>query len=230
MRSAKSSLRFPVKLRCFDPSASLMRAGVLLLAVTAFLVVAPSSVYVASASLLAAILGSLVLSRRDRRRFSCTSLLLSDCRLLDLEQRRDAVHGVLLADGGLVGGLRLRMRLRMTQPVGAGMRRLPLALTGPGSVIRWQDGVNDVALEGPEEVLGAISVVARGGSPEVEVLYGSRSGGAARVLAVRFASSEGAVQSWERDLLPHPGFGSGVLGRVLPRLRPEKPFGVPAQQ
>jgi len=215
----RSSLLLPGRLRCLDPVATLRRAGALLAALTAFLYVLPSSVYVAGAAFVAGVCGSLLLSGTDRRRFSCTVLQVGSCRLLGFEERIDGVHGVLIAGGGRAAGLRSRMRLTSSQAVPPGMRRLPLALWRAGSEIRWQDGGNDVALDGRDEVLGALGVVSRGEDVRLEVVYGSRSGEGVRVVATRFSSSEGAVQSWEPGLLENPSYGLGVMGRVLPVLR-----------
>jgi hypothetical protein len=226
----RSSLRFPVRLRCFDPVATLRRAALLLGLIAFALYVLPSSVYVAAMALVVAVCGSMLLSRTDRRRFSCTSLRLLDCRLLDVEERRDGVFGVLLIDGGSVAGLRSRMRLVTAQEVTPGMRRLPLVVSGRGAVVRWQDGFNDVLLEERDEILGAIGVVARGDEPSLEVLYGSRTGESARVLAARFSSATGAVQSWDPQILINPSVSGGLFERVLPRLRAEKGEELPAEK
>lgn len=223
----RSSFAFPARLHCFDPRASLLRAGVLLCILSLVLFLVPSSVYVAAAALVAAVCGSFVLSGRDRRRFACTSLLLTGCRLLDLEERDDGVHGVLVAGSGAIGGLRPRMRLASPQPVRSGMRRIPVTVSRKGSVTRWHDEENDVSLETREEVLGALGVVARGDGVGAEVLYGARAGEQAKVLAVRFFSSEGAVQSWDGALLEDPGHG--FLDKVLPRAWAERRSEVPAE-
>ena len=222
---SRSSFVFPAKLRCFDPVATLRRAAVLLLAIAAALYVLPSSVYVAAAALSVAVCASLLLSRADRKRFSCTVVRLEGCRLMEIEERRDGLHGVLLVDGGSVAGLRSRMRLVTERGVAHGMRRLPVVLQGRGATVRWQDGDVDVPLEEDDEITGAIGVVSCGRDVSLEVVYGSRVGERARVLAARFSSSEGAVQSWETELLSvqsarveFRGFlQRGVLARVLAR-------------
>lgn len=219
----RSSLRFPAKLRCFDPVATLRRAGLLLLIIALALYTLPTSVYVAAIALSVSVCGSLLLSRTDRRRFSCTVLRLEGCRLLDVGDHHDGVQGVLLVDGGSVAGLRSRMRLVTARSVGHGMRRLPLVLGRTGSVVRWQDGDVDVPLEEHDEIHGAIGVVSCGRSVDLEVIYGSRTGERARVLATRFSSSEGAIQSWDPELLSTPSFSGEFLGvvqdQVLARVR-----------
>lgn len=219
-----SSLTFPARLRCFDPAASLRRAGLLLLMVAVALYVLPTSVYVATAALTVSACGSLLLSRVDRRRFSCTVLRLQDCKLLDVAEHHAGVQGVLFVQGGFVSGLRSRMRLVTARGVSHGMRRLPLVLRCAGSVVRWQDADMDVPLEGDAEIHGAIGVVSGGRSVCLEVIYGSRMGERSRVLATRFSSSDGAVQSWDPELLVNPFFGAEFLGimhtRVFDRVRP----------
>lgn len=210
----RSSLRFPERLYCFDPAATLRRAGVLLLLIAAALYVLPTSVYVAAVALSVSVCGSLALSRIDRRRFSCTVLRLEGCRLLDVGDHHDCVQGVLLVDGGSVAGLRSRMRLVTARRVAHGMRRLPLVLGRPGSIVRWQDGDADVPLEEHDEIHGAVGVVSCGRGVDLEVIYGSRAGERSRVLATRFASSEGAIQSWDPELLASPSFFGEVLGMV----------------
>lgn len=210
----RSSLRFPAKLHCFDPAATLRRAGFLLLLIAAALYILPTSVYVAAVALSVSVCGSLVLSRADRRRFSCTVLRLEGCRLLDVGDHHDGIQGVLLVDGGSVAGLRSRMRLVTARKVSHGMRRIPLVLGRPGSVVRWQDGDVDVPLEEHDEIHGAVGVVSCGRGVDLEVIYGSRSGERARVLATRFSSSEGAVQSWDPELLSNPSLVEGVRGML----------------
>jgi hypothetical protein len=217
--SRRSSFRFPTKMNCFDPSASLLRAALLLVGLSVVLFLVPSSIYIAAGSLAAAVLCSLVLASRDRRRYACVSVALSECRLLEVEERPGLVQGVVLAGDGVIGGLRLRMRLASPEPVRSGMRRIPLVLSRKGAVVRWQDGGNDVLLETRDEVIGALGVVARGDQACVEVLYGSRPGEGTEVLAARFSSSEGAVQSWDAGILVGPGYG--LLDRVLLRTRTE---------
>lgn len=210
----RSSLQFPVRLHCFDPVATLRRAGLLLLLIAAGLYVLPTSVYVAAVALSVAVCGSLLLSRNDRRRFSCTVLCLEGCRLLDVGDHHDGVQGVLLVDGGSVAGLRSRMRLVTSQGIGHGMRRLPLVLGRPGSIVRWQDVGLEVPLEGHDEIHGALGVVSCGRDVALEVVYGSRTGERARVLATRLSSSEGAIQSWDPELLSTQSFGVEFLGLV----------------
>ena len=222
---SRSSLVFPTKLQCFDPVATLRRAGVLLLLVAGSLYVLPASVYVAAVAITVSVCVSLLLSRADRKRFSCTVLRLEGCRLMEIEERRDGLHGVLLVDGGSVAGLRSGMRLVTEQGVSHGMRRLPVVLQGRDATVRWQDGDIDVPLEEEAEITGAIGVVSCGRDVSLEVVYGSRVGERARVLAARFSSNKGAVQSWETELLSVRSAGvefrgflqRGVLGRVLPR-------------
>lgn len=235
---SRSALRFPSRLRCFDPVATLRRAAFLLVVVASALYVLPSSVLLAACALGVSLAGSLVLARTDRRRFSCTVLRLEGCRPLEVGDYQDALQGVLLVEGGFVAGLRSRMRLVTSQDVGHGMRRLPLVLGRPGSLVRWQDGGVDVPLEGSDEIHGAVGVVAGGRGVCLEVLYGSRSGERARVLAARFFSSEGAVQSWDPELLESPSLGAGIMGllpgqvrdRVRFRSRAVKDSQVPAQK
>jgi hypothetical protein len=220
----RSSLTFPARLRCFDPAATLRRAGLLLLMVAAALYVLPTSVYVAAAALSVSMCGSLLLSRIDRRRFSCTVLRLEGCKLLDISEHHAGVQGVLLVDRGFVSGLRSRMRLVTARGVSHGMRRLPLVLRRSGSVVRWQDTDMDVPLEGDAEIHGAIGVVSCGRAVCLEVIYGSRMGERSRVLATRFSSVDGAIQSWDPELLANPFFSGEFLGmmhtRVFDRVRP----------
>lgn len=219
-----SSLTFPARLRCFDPAATLRRTGLLLLMVAVALYVLPTSVYVATAALTVSLCASLLLARIDRRRFSCTVLRLEGCKLLDVAEHHAGVQGVLLVQGGVVSGLRSRMRLVTAQVVSHGMRRLPLVLRYTDALVRWQDTDMDVPLEGDAEIHGAIGVVSGGRSVCLEVIYGSRMGERSRVLAARFSSSDGAIQSWDPELLVNPFFAGEFLGsmntRVLDRVRP----------
>jgi len=167
----------------------------------ALLLVLPGGLLPAVLAVGSTLLGSVLLSRRDRRRYACITLMLNDCRLVNVSYVDGAVEAALVAASGSVGGLRRGRRLVGVRPAVAGLRRLPVVLGHGGAVTRWFDTGVEVPLEGREEILGALDVLAAGDGLTVEVLYASRPGAGSRVMATGVSSSAGSVLSWEPDLL-----------------------------
>jgi hypothetical protein len=198
---SRSSLRLPGRLRCFDPIRSSRHVVGVLVASLAILMLAPGRAAPALLALLVGIIGALVIARRDRQRPLCTSVLLRSCEVLSIHADYSIVRATLNARGGRVAFLRPGWGLRRIAATGSGTRHVPVVLSRDSSLICWQDGAVEVPLEEDAEILGALGIVLRGDDLQVEAIYGRLPDSPSQLLAVRVASSEGAVQSWNHGLM-----------------------------
>jgi hypothetical protein len=198
---SRSSLRLPGRLRCFDPIRSSRHVISVLAASLAILMLAPGRAAPALLALLVGVSGALVIARRDRQRPLCTSVLLRSCEVLAIHADYSIVRATLTARGGRVAFLRPGWGLRRIAATGSGTRHVPVVLARDSSLICWQDGSVEVPLEEDAEILGALGIVLRGDDLQVEAIYGRLPDGPSHLLAVRVASNEGAVQSWNHGLM-----------------------------
>ena len=201
MTSPRSSMRVTGRLRCFDPVSSLWQCLAVLVSSVVLLFVLPGSTLPTVAAVVAAVLGATLIASRDRRRPMCTSLLLRGCEVLDVVWRDTSLQATVSARAGRVSQVRHGWRLWRSARVRPGTRNIPVVVLTRGAQVRWHDGPVEVPLEEDDEILGALSVVTRGDNIQVEAIYGAFPSRRARPLAVRVASSEGAVQSWDPVLL-----------------------------
>lgn len=204
MTSLRSSVLLSGRLRCVDPLRSLLQAVLVMAVALGSLVALPGDVVPVVAALTITVVGASFIAVRDRRRPMCTSLLLRDCEVLDVVWADAILQATLTARGGRVSFLGSSWGLRRSRRARSGTRRVPVAVVSRSSQVRWQDGPVEVPLEEDDEILGALSVVTRGENVQVEAIYGTFPSRPAHLLAVRIASSEGAIQSWEPGLVQGP--------------------------